>query len=130
MQKRLTAALTLSLIWQVSKDPRYFTSTEVLHRLVEFTQYASVAFKNRLKDDRIMQSMIDKGNCYDNAAVESFSLTLKIEEVEGADYETRQQARTGIFSHFGSFYNTKRRHSSLGCLSPNDFGRVHFTNAA
>ncbi len=74
--------------------------------------------------------MSGKDNCYDNAVVESFFATLKIEEVENADYQTRQQAKTSIFSYLEGFYNPKRRHSSLGYLSPNDFERVHFAKAA
>lgn len=74
--------------------------------------------------------MSGKGNCYDNAVVESFFATLKTEEVDGATYETRQQARTSIFSYIEGFYNPKRRHSSLGLLSPNDFERLHFAQTA
>ena len=74
--------------------------------------------------------MSGKGNCYDNAVVESFFVTLKTEGVEGAHYETRQQAKTSIFSYLESFYNAKRRHSSLGFLSPDDFERIHLVQAA
>jgi putative transposase len=74
--------------------------------------------------------MSDKGNAYDNAVVESFFATLKTEEVEGANYQTRQQAKTSIFSYLEGFYNAKRRHSSLGYLSPNDLERLHFAKAA
>jgi transposase InsO family protein len=83
-----------------------------------------------LKANSITQSMSDKGNAYDNAVVESFFATLKIEEVESADYKTRQLAKTSIFRYLEGFYNPKRRHSSLGYLSPNDFERVHFAKAA
>jgi len=74
--------------------------------------------------------MSGKGNCYDNAVVESFFATLKTEEVEGADYQTRQHAKISIFSYLEGFYNPRRRHSSLSYLSPNDFERVHFAQAA
>ena len=62
--------------------------------------------------------------------VESFFATLKTEEDEDANYQTRQQAQTSIFSYIESFYNPKRRHSSLGYLSPNDFEKVHFAKVA
>ena len=65
-----------------------------------------------------------------NAVVESFFASLKTEEVDDADYETRQQAKTGIFSYIEGFYNPKRRHSSLNYLSPNDFERLYFANVA
>ncbi len=74
--------------------------------------------------------MSGKGNAYDNAVVESFFATLKTEEVENNVYRTRQQARTSIFSYIEGFYNSKRRHSSLNYLAPNDFERVHFAKAA
>lgn len=56
--------------------------------------------------------------------------TLKTEAVEDAHHQTRQQAETSIFSYLESFYNAKRRHSSLRFLSPNDFERVHFAQVA
>lgn len=55
------------------------------------------------------------------SSLESFFATLKTEEIEGADYQTRQQAEFSIFSYLEGFYNAKRRHSSLNYLSPNDF---------
>ncbi len=97
---------------------------------VQGVQYASTGFRTALKANGIRQSMSGKGNCYDNAVVESFFATLKTEEVEDADYQTRQQAKTGIFSYLEGFYNTKRRHSSLGYLSPDHFEKVHFAQAA
>ena len=93
-------------------------------------QYASTAFRAALNASSIRQSISGTGNCYDNAVVESFFATLKTEEVDGASYETRQQAKTSIFSYLEGFYNPKRRHSSLGYTSPNDFERVHFAKAA
>ena len=55
---------------------------------------------------------------------------LKTEEVEGAGYKTRQGTKTSIFSYLEGFYNSKRRHSSLGYLAPDDFERLHFAKAA
>ena len=69
-------------------------------------------------------------NAYDNAMVESFFASLKTEEVADKYYETRQQAKTSIFSYIEGFYNSKRRHSSLNYLSPNDFEKVHSAKAA
>ncbi len=108
----------------------YYHFRNVLRRPIEFTQYASYAFRAELNANNITQSMSGRGNCYDNAVVESFFATLKTEEVEGASYQTRQQAKTSIFSYLEGFYNTRRRHSSLGYLSPNDFETVHFAKAA
>ncbi len=112
--------------------PKSTTYHELLDKQkgVQEIQYASAAFRAALNISSILQSMSGKSKCYDNAVVESFFATLKIEEVEGADYQTRQQAKTTIFSYLEGFYNSKRRHSSLGYLSPNDFERAHFTKAA
>lgn len=125
---RLTDELTLTALEMATQQRP--TPANLLHHSDQGVQYASTGFRAALKTNRITQSMSDKGNAYDNAVVESFFATLKTEEVESADYQTRQQAKSGIFSYLEGFYNTKRRHSSLGYLSPNDFERVHFAKAA
>lgn len=63
-------------------------------------------------------SMGSAGNCYDNATAESYFHTLKTEHVYFEYYETREEAKTSIFEYTWIFYNKKRRHSSLGYLSP------------
>ena len=70
-------------------------------------------------------SMSKKGDCWDNAPVESFFASLKREECDGAAYTTREEARQHIFVYLEAFYNRKRRHSSLGYLSPTDFEAQH-----
>ena len=125
---RLTDDLTLSALEMATQQrPKPVTLT---HHSDQGSQYASRAFRAELNACNIRQSMSGKGNCYDNAVVESFFATLKTEEVDGAHYETRQHAKTSIFSYLEGFYNAKRRHSSLGFLSPNEFERVHFAKAA
>jgi putative transposase len=61
------------------------------------------------------------GNCYDNAVVESFFSTLEFEPVMTADWRTREEARTAVFEYIETWYNRKRRHSTLGYLSPADY---------
>ena len=65
--------------------------------------------------------MSRRGNCYDNAPMESFWASLKKEQVYHQHYRTRAQARADIFDYIESFYNTIRRHSSLANQSPMDF---------
>lgn len=125
---RLSDSLTLTALEMATQQRP--APTTLLHHSDQGVQYASCGFRTALKANGIRQSMSGKGNCYDNAVVESFFATLKTEEVEDADYQTRQQAKTSIFSYLEGFYNTKRRHSSLGYLSPDNFERVHFTKAA
>ena len=65
--------------------------------------------------------MSRRGNCYDNAAMESFWSTLKLELVDRQEFQTRQQASALIFDSIEVFYNRQRRHTSLGGLSPANF---------
>ena len=125
---RLTDDLTLAAL-EMALQQRP-ASAELIHHSDQGVQYASYTFQKSLTAAGIQQSMSGKGNCYDNAVVESFFASLKTEEVEGANYETRQQARTSLFSYLEGFYNPKRRHSSLGYQSPNDFERLYFANVA
>ena len=67
--------------------------------------------------------MSRSGDCYDNAAMESFFGTLKAELLAEVDPETRRQAKTAIFAYIETFYNRRRRHSSLSYLTPEEFER-------
>lgn len=84
-------------------------------------QYASRTYQKLLHKLGIVCSMSRKGNCWDNAPMESFFHSLKTEWVVFEDYKTRSQARSSLFSYIELFYNRKRRHSSLGYKSPMDF---------
>ena len=126
--ERLTDDLVRSALKMATQQRSGLTG--LMHHSDRGSQYASHAFRAELKANRITQSMSSKGNCYDNAVVESFFATLKTEEVDGTHYQTRQEAKTSIFSYLEGFYNAKRRHSSLGFLSPDNFERVHFAKAA
>jgi putative transposase len=66
-------------------------------------------------------SMSRKGDCWDNAAIESFFSTLKRERVYRRQYATRDQARADVFDYIERFYNPRRRHSTLGLVSPDEF---------
>ena len=68
-------------------------------------------------------SMSRKGDCYDNAPMESWFKSLKVERVNVRRYATRDEARSDAFSYIETFYNPRRRHSSLGYLSPREFER-------
>ena len=125
---RLTDDLTRSALAMATRQRSDLLG--LVHHSDQGSQYASRAFRAELNTNNIVQSMSGKGNAYDNAVVESFFATLKTEEVKNKAYETRQQAKTSIFSYLEGFYNPKRRHSSLGYLSPNDFERVHFAKVA
>ena len=85
------------------------------------SQYCSANYRHMLKRFGMIQSMSRKGNCYDNAPMESFWGTLKVELVHHKRYETRAQAVQEITEYIEIFYNRIRRHSSLGNISPAAF---------
>jgi len=93
----------------------------LLHHSDRGSQYASEQIRRILANNQIEISMSRSGNCYDNAVMESFFSTLKCEQVHYQDYKTRMEASRDIFEYIAGFYNTVRRHSTLGFLSPNQF---------
>ena len=93
----------------------------LIHHSDRGNQYAAADYQQLLQKHRINGSMSAIGNCYDNAPIESFFGTLKSELVHFRHYVTRKEARSDIFAYIEGFYNTRRRHSSLGYLSPSDY---------
>ena len=89
------------------------------------SQYASEHYRRRLREERIECSMSRRGNCWDNAAMESFFASLKKELVHDEDYATRDEAKASIFEYIEAFYNRVRRHSSLGYVAPEEYERTH-----
>ena len=94
---------------------------DVLHHSDQGVQYASTSYRQRLKKAKLEASMSRRGNCYDNAHMESFWGTLKAELLPGRTFATRAEARLAIFEYVEVFYNRERLHSALGFLSPVDF---------
>jgi putative transposase len=84
-------------------------------------QFASAAFRSALAQRGLIASMSRKGNCYDNAFIESFWSSLKYEVVYHRRFATRAEARSAIFDYIEAFYNRTRLHSSLGYISPITF---------
>jgi transposase InsO family protein len=98
----------------------------LLHHSDQGSQYAGDPYQVCLAAYQMQVSMSRTGNCYDNAPMESFFSTLKVEQVHFQNYESRKEARTDIFEYIEGFYNRVRRHSSLGYLSPDEFERHYF----
>lgn len=93
----------------------------LLHHSDRGVQYACDAYQQTLRDHGIAASMSRTGNCYDNAMMESFHASLKLEAVypqPGKQFKTKQQARACVFEYIEVFYNRRRRHSAIGYLSP------------
>jgi len=93
----------------------------MLHHSDRGTQYTCDDYRDLLDDHGITASMSATGDCYDNAAMESFWATLRTELVHREHYATRAQARRSIFEYIETFYNRQRLHSSLGYVSPETF---------
>jgi len=96
-------------------------AASLLHHSDRGSQYASEEFQKMLRDHNITCSMSRKGNCWDNAMMESFFATLKKERVHHELYATREAARQSVFDYIELFYNIRRRHSALGYLSPQQY---------
>jgi putative transposase len=110
----VTDALVMA-IWRRGK-PR-----ALLHHSDRGGQYTSEQFQRLMADHGITCSMSRSGNCWDNAAMESFFSSLKTERTARKTYRTRNDARAGVFDYIERFYNPKRRHSTIGYVSPMDF---------
>jgi putative transposase len=85
------------------------------------SQFVSLAFGQRARAAGIAQSMGSRGDCYDNAVAESFFATLKKELIHGRSWPSKAELRTEVFEYIEVFFNRRRRHSTLGMLSPADF---------
>ena len=108
------------------------TAQGLVHHSDRGVQYTSLSFGKRLEDEGLLPSMGRVGSAYDNALAESFLATLKTELLYRNTWPTRQAAKTAIFEYIEGFYNTRRRHSALGYLSPAEFEEVRLVgeNAA
>lgn len=89
------------------------------------SQYCSREHRDLLDANRLVASMSAKGNCYDNAAMESWNHSLKVEAIHGERLATRKQAKDLVFEYIEVDYNRNRLHSTLGYISPEQFERAH-----
>jgi len=119
MEDNMRTELTSKALWMEVKDER--PKPGLIHHSDRGSQYASLEYRHELMQFGMQASMSRRGNCYDNAPMESFWASLKKERVHHQRYQTRAEARADIFDYIETFYNTIRRHSALGNLSPMDF---------
>ena len=110
----VTDALVMA-IWRRGKPDA------LLHHSDRGSQYTSEQFQKLMSDHGVVCSMSRSGNVWDNAAMESFFSSLKTERTARKTYRTRDQAKADVFDYIECFYNPKRRHSTIGYLSPVDF---------
>ena len=123
MDQHLNTALTSRALRMAvaARQPR----AGLIHHSDRGFQYANPVYQALLRTHHIQASMSRRGDCYDNAAMESLFGTLKSELVHGRSYRTRQEAKTDLFAYMEMFYNRQRRHSALAYQSPAEFERHH-----
>jgi transposase InsO family protein len=116
MSDRLTKGLAMdALKMAICNHPK---TAGITHHSDRGSQYASNDYQKLLKDNGLICSMSRKGNCWDNAPMESFFHTLKTEWVYGFKYNTRREAKASLFDYIEIFYNRQRRHSALQYMNP------------
>jgi transposase InsO family protein len=116
MRDTMEVELVVSAL-RMARDARHPAPGLIFHS-DRGSQYAASAYRAALAAHGMRSSMSRKGNCYDNAVAESFFSTLEFELVMRADWHTREAARTAVFEYIETWYNLKRRHSTLGYVSP------------
>lgn len=119
MGERLDTALVLAAL-RMALRKRRPRSSLIVHS-DRGTQFACHAYRHELAAHGLVASMSRKGNCYDNAYIESFWSSLKHEVVFGRRFSTLAEARSALFDYIEGFYNSRRLHSSLGFTSPINF---------
>jgi putative transposase len=97
----------------------------LIHHSDQGCQFTAVLFSNRCAKAGVEVSMGSVGDCYDNAVCETFHATIKKEKIYRQSWSTRAEARAAIFEYIEGWYNPRRRHSTLGYLSPIQFERQH-----
>lgn len=123
MSDRMTATLVCDALRMAlfrRKRPR-----DVIMHTDRGSQYCSREHRDLLDANGLVASMSAKGNCYDNAAMESWNHSLKVEAIHGERLATRKQAKDLVFEYIEVDYNRNRLHSTLGYLSPEQFERAH-----
>lgn len=119
MDARMKADLVCSAL-NMALFRRNFPSGVIIHS-DKGSQYCSKQYQDVIKEYWLLSSMSYKGCCYDNAACESFFGTLKVELVHDENYKTREEAKLSIFEYIEAYYNTKRKHSTINYMTPNQF---------
>ena len=118
MAAQLVADALMMAIWRRGKPDA------LLHHSDQGSQYSSEQFQKLLADHGVTCSMSRSGKVWDNAAMESFFSSLKTERTARKVYRTRDQARADVFDYIERFYNPRRRHSTIGYLSPMEFEQI------
>jgi putative transposase len=124
MSRKLVMDALQMAIWQRRPAPGLLFHSD------RGSQYCSTDFQKMLKKYKMISSMSRKGNCWDNSVAESFFGSLKTERVFFSNYATRSEARKDIVDYIEMFYNSRRRHSYLGYVSPKEFEKQQLLKKA
>ena len=124
MTKELALAALRMAYWRKKPAPG------LIHHSDRGSQYCSHEYRGLLAEYDMTTSMSRKGNCWDNAPMESFFGTLKMERVHQVRYTTRAQARSDLFEYIEVFYNRIRRHARLNNISPAEFEQRYYQQCA
>ena len=132
--KRLVADLSIGVAMQTEMTAQLVTDAlvvaiwrrgkpDALHHSDQGSQYTSEQFQRLMANSGVNRSMSRSGDCWDNAAMESFFSSIKTERIGRKVYRARDEARADVFDYIERFYNPTRRHSTIGYKSPIDFER-------
>lgn len=124
MDKRMTKELVISALQRaIDRQP---PKEGLIHHSDRGTQYCSKAYRTLLHKHGIISSMSRKGNCYDNACIESFHSIIKKEWIFHEKYRTRDQAKESILEYMLHFYNCRRIHGTIGYKTPIAYEKEYY----
>ena len=119
LSERMTSKLVIDAL-QTALWNRGMPKNVIVHS-DRGSQYCSAAYQDLMRENKLICSMSKRGDCYDNAAMESWNHSFKVEAIHGEKFKTRNDARKHVFEYIEVYYNRKRLHSTLGYLSPELF---------
>lgn len=129
MRETMHAEMVTSAIDMALKRQGLIDAKDLVAHSDRGSQYASTEYREKLAAHHITASMSRKGNCYDNAFVESFFRTLKVELIYTKKFKTREEAKAAIFEFIEVWYNRQRLHSSLDYMTPEQYEAKQFLAA-
>lgn len=119
LSERMSAKIVVDALW-MALWRRSMPKHVILHS-DRGSQYCSAEYQKLLHEHKLICSMSKRGDCYDNAAMESWNHSFKVEAVHGEKFKTRDEAKKHVFEYIEMYYNRKRLHSTLGFSSPESF---------
>ena len=129
MQESMPCELVINALDMGLKRQGLVLANDLTTHTDRGSQYAAMDYTDKLAAHGITASMSRKGNCYDNAFVESFFRTLKVELINRRKFQTREEARSAIFEFIEVWYNRQRLHSSLDYMTPEEYESKQLTAA-